>query len=134
MIDKFELSALIGRLAEARVVAVGDLMLDRFVEGVVDRISPEAPIPVFSMRRESSMLGGVGNVLRNLSALGAESELIAVIGDDAAGDEVANVADRWPGSRSLANTSRSSTPPTQPSQGSLPKPLIPQRYPPSETP
>ena len=91
MIDKFELSALIGRLAEARVVAVGDLMLDRFIEGVVDRISPEAPIPVFSMRRESSMLGGVGNVLRNLSALGADSELIAVVGDDAAGDEVATL-------------------------------------------
>ncbi len=99
MIDKFELSALIGRLPEARVVAVGDLMLDRFVEGTVDRISPEAPIPVFAIRRETAMLGGVGNVLRNLAALGAAADLVAAVGDDAAGDEVAELVAAEPRAR-----------------------------------
>ncbi len=72
----------------ARVLCVGDVMLDRFVYGEVERISPEAPIPVLRILRESAMLGGVGNVVRNLAALGASAQLISVTGSDDAGAEI----------------------------------------------
>ena len=72
-------------LKAARVLVVGDLMLDRFRYGSVSRISPEAPVPVLHVRREQAMLGGAGNVLANISALGARGGLIAVIGNDEAG-------------------------------------------------
>ena len=83
-----DLAALLGKLADARVLVVGDVMLDRFVYGAVERISPEAPIPVLQVVREAAMLGGAGNVLRNLTALGVEGRLLGLIGDDAAGAEV----------------------------------------------
>lgn len=79
------------RLAAAHVVCVGDVMLDRFVYGEVDRISPEAPIPVLRIAREAVTVGGAGNVARNLSALGTESRLFGVVGDDPAGREAAEV-------------------------------------------
>jgi D-beta-D-heptose 7-phosphate kinase/D-beta-D-heptose 1-phosphate adenosyltransferase len=82
------ISAIVERLSGATVIVVGDTMLDRFVDGVVDRISPEAPIPVFLVRRETSMLGASGNVLRNLVALGGAAHLITALGDDDAGDEI----------------------------------------------
>ena len=56
----------ISALQSARVVCVGDVMLDRFVYGDVDRVSPEAPIPVCRVTNETAMLGGAGNVVRNL--------------------------------------------------------------------
>ena len=83
-----DLAALVPRMAGARVLCVGDVMLDRFVYGHVDRISPEAPIPVLSIERDISMLGGAGNVVRNLVGLGAEPEFVSVVGKDAAGREV----------------------------------------------
>jgi D-beta-D-heptose 7-phosphate kinase/D-beta-D-heptose 1-phosphate adenosyltransferase len=83
-----DLVSSVGRLAMAKVLCVGDLMLDRFVYGSVERVSPEAPIPVVSVERELAMLGGAGNVVRNLVALGAETCFISVIGDDPAGREV----------------------------------------------
>ena len=85
-----DLSSLQERLrliAGCRVVAVGDLMLDRFVYGEVGRISPEAPIPVMARSRQTVMLGAVGNVARNVAALGAEVALVGVIGADEAGRE-----------------------------------------------
>lgn len=82
-----------GRLSEARVLCVGDVMLDRFVYGGVERISPEAPIPVLKVSSEESMLGGAGNVARNLSSLGAKACFVAVIGDDAPGREVSHMLD-----------------------------------------
>lgn len=88
------ISSIVDRLGGAKVIVVGDVMLDRFVEGTVDRISPEAPIPVFTVRDEISMLGAAGNVLRNLLALGASARLIAAIGDDDAGGEVAQLAEK----------------------------------------
>jgi len=75
-------------LTAARVLVVGDVMLDRFVSGAVDRISPEAPIPIFTVGEETAMLGGAGNVVRNLAALGARVTLVAARGDDAAGNEI----------------------------------------------
>ncbi|MEE2661500.1 MAG: D-glycero-beta-D-manno-heptose-7-phosphate kinase [Pseudomonadota bacterium] len=71
-----------------RIVCLGDVMLDRFIYGKVNRISPEAPIPVCRVEDETAMLGGAGNVARNLSALGASVEFISVVGDDPVGDNV----------------------------------------------
>ncbi|HXJ71202.1 MAG TPA: PfkB family carbohydrate kinase, partial [Candidatus Dormibacteraeota bacterium] len=74
-----------GLLAAARrrrVLVVGDVMLDQFIWGNVGRISPEAPVPVVDFQRESFMPGGAANVARNLSALGAKTELIATVGQD----------------------------------------------------
>jgi D-beta-D-heptose 7-phosphate kinase/D-beta-D-heptose 1-phosphate adenosyltransferase len=88
MTQSADLAALVPLLAGARVLCVGDVMLDRFVYGRVDRISPEAPIPVLRIDREAAMLGGAGNVVRNLVGLGAEAEFISVVGRDAAGHEV----------------------------------------------
>src|SRR5579872_1524170 len=73
------------RLANARILVVGDLMLDRFRYGSVSRISPEAPVPVLHIDREQKMLGGAGNVLANIASLGGQAGLIAAIGDDEAG-------------------------------------------------
>ena len=85
--DLAGLQQLLSRAAGARVVAVGDLMVDRFVYGDVARISPEAPIPVMARQREIVMLGGAGNVARNVAALGGEVALVGVIGKDDAGRE-----------------------------------------------
>jgi len=83
-----ELAALVPKLKGARVVCVGDLMLDRFVYGTAERISPEAPIPVVRIEREESMLGGAGNVVRNIVGLGGNVEFVSVVGQDQAGREV----------------------------------------------
>ena len=88
MSDNQALLTAVGRLAGATVMCIGDLMLDRFVYGEVDRISPEAPIPVFLVGREEKMLGGAGNVVRNLVALGLEACLVAVVGDDPVGRDL----------------------------------------------
>jgi len=66
----------------ARVLVVGDVMLDQFIRGGVSRISPEAPVPVVDFKSESFMPGGAANVARNLCALGAAPELFAVVGRD----------------------------------------------------
>ncbi|MBT3702413.1 MAG: bifunctional heptose 7-phosphate kinase/heptose 1-phosphate adenyltransferase, partial [Alphaproteobacteria bacterium] len=58
---------LLDNLSGTRILIVGDVMLDRFVYGDVDRVSPEAPVPVLGIRREEAMLGGAGNVARNIS-------------------------------------------------------------------
>ncbi len=78
----------VGQLARGRVLCIGDIMLDRFVYGGVERISPEAPIPVLHVAREKKMLGGVGNVAANIASLGGQVTLLAVTGHDAAGNEI----------------------------------------------
>lgn len=88
---KLGLMALIDRLADTRVLCVGDVMLDRFVSGRVERISPEAPVPVLRVDDEVSMLGGVGNVARNITALGASVDIVTVVGDDDTGHEVSGL-------------------------------------------
>ena len=89
-----DLAGWLDAIAAARVLAVGDVMLDRFLYGTVERISPEGPIPVLKIDREVAMLGGAGNVLRNLAALGVACGFVAAVGDDAAGREVAALAER----------------------------------------
>jgi len=71
----------------ARVACVGDLMVDRYVYGEVARISPEAPIPVMRKTSAQTMLGGMGNVARNVAGLGGRAGVVGVIGDDAAASE-----------------------------------------------
>src|SRR4029453_2049986 len=71
-----------------KVVVLGDVMLDEFVWGDVTRISPEAPVPVVDIRRESAHLGGAANVLANLVALGASASVVGVVGNDAAGERL----------------------------------------------
>ena len=68
------------------ILVIGDLMLDRFIFGSVDRISPEAPVPIVKLKKEEQMLGGSGNVIRNLSNLGIHTLLCSVVGKDSAGD------------------------------------------------
>lgn len=79
-------ASVIDRLAQARVVVIGDVLLDRFVEGKVGRVSPEAPVAVLNPRSERALLGGAGNVAANLVAYGAGSILIGVAGADGAAD------------------------------------------------
>ncbi len=66
-----------------RIAVVGDAMLDVYLKGDVDRISPEAPVPVVRVRERRSALGGAANVAQNVAALGAKAELVAVVGRDA---------------------------------------------------
>ena len=87
----------VGALSGARVVCVGDVMLDRFVYGQVERISPEAPIPVLRVKDERSMLGGAGNVARNLAALEASVSFVSVVGEDDAGQSLARLFDELDG-------------------------------------
>jgi D-beta-D-heptose 7-phosphate kinase/D-beta-D-heptose 1-phosphate adenosyltransferase len=89
MTARSDLVGRLGALRGARVLCIGDVMLDRFVYGEVERISPEAPVPVLRVERESAMLGGAGNVARNLAALGAAARFVSVVGRDEAGREVA---------------------------------------------
>ncbi len=70
------------RLAAARVLVVGDAMLDRYWFGAVDRISPEAPVPVVRVSREEERLGGAANVALNVQTLGAQATLMTVVGVD----------------------------------------------------
>ncbi|MFQ5765494.1 MAG: D-glycero-beta-D-manno-heptose-7-phosphate kinase [Rhodospirillales bacterium] len=88
MTERSQLVPLVGALGHARVLSVGDVMLDHFHYGAVERISPEAPIPVLRVEREDTMLGGAGNVVRNLRSLGAQARFVSVVGDDGAGKEV----------------------------------------------
>ena len=68
----------VNRLSGHSVLVIGDVMLDRYVYGQVERISPEAPIPVMHIQRESLTLGGAGNVARNIAALGGNVAIIGV--------------------------------------------------------
>ena len=72
----------------ARVLVVGDLMIDHYIWGSCDRISPEAPVQVVNIKNETKRLGGCGNVVSNLIALGAEVGVISVVGDDELGGEI----------------------------------------------
>ena len=72
------------QLAQAKVLVVGDVMLDRYWYGAVDRISPEAPVPVVRINREENRLGGCANVAFNAVSVGAQASLLSVVGDDEA--------------------------------------------------
>lgn len=77
--------------ATISALVVGDVMLDKYWFGSVDRISPEAPVPVLAVTREESRAGGAANVAHNILALGANANLLSVVGDDDAGREIEKI-------------------------------------------
>ena len=87
-IGRGRLETLLEKAAQTRIVAVGDAMLDEYLVGDVDRISPEAPVPVLRVRERRYALGGVANVAQNVVAIGAECRLVAALGNDAAGTQL----------------------------------------------
>ena len=84
-LSRARLEALLAAAPAQRVVIVGDAMLDVYLRGDVERISPEAPVPVVRVRERKDALGGAANVAQNVAALGADCTLVAAVGDDAAG-------------------------------------------------
>lgn len=87
-LTKTRAAEILRNLRDRFVLVLGDVMLDEFVWGDVTRISPEAPVPVVDVRRESMHLGGAANVLANLVALGARGSVVGVVGNDAAGERL----------------------------------------------
>ncbi|MBK1661096.1 PfkB family carbohydrate kinase [Paracraurococcus ruber] len=87
----------IRQLRRGTVLVVGDAMLDRHVYGRVERVSPEAPVPVLTVEREVALPGGAGNVVRNLTALGAAVAFVSVVGDDQTGSDLTGLIGGQPG-------------------------------------
>ena len=85
------LNSILNRFFDVHVLCIGDIMLDCFVQGKVERISPEAPVPVFQFVQEKQMLGGAGNVVANLCALGCKTSFIGMVGNDDYGEQVASL-------------------------------------------
>ncbi len=83
-----ELAAIVRNFHAARVLVIGDIILDRYVSGAVHRLSPEAPIPVLRPAANHCTLGGAANVALNIATLGGQAILVGVIGDDPAGEEI----------------------------------------------
>ena len=81
----FDFEKRLTEIGQQTILCIGDLMLDDFVYGDVSRISPEAPAPVIRVSREDVIVGGAGNVARNIASLGAKCLFVGVIGDDVAG-------------------------------------------------
>jgi D-beta-D-heptose 7-phosphate kinase/D-beta-D-heptose 1-phosphate adenosyltransferase len=82
--------AIINGFKRARVLVIGDLIMDHFIWGKVARISPEAPVPVVAVTSESLMLGGSANVVNNIHSLGGRSRVTGIIGKDDDGKRIIN--------------------------------------------
>src|SRR5579864_619182 len=76
------------RIRSCRIVVIGDLMVDEYLWGHIERISPEAPVPVLNLVRKETSLGGAGNAVKNLASLGAMVTVLGVVGKDAAGERI----------------------------------------------
>src|SRR3989338_7572610 len=87
-IESSHLLNIVERFSKPSVLVLGDIILDNYIWGQVERICPEAPVPVVEVTRDSSMLGGAGNVVRNLRTLGARVLLCGVLGEDGAALEI----------------------------------------------
>ncbi len=86
--------AIVNAMKGAPVLVIGDIMLDRFVYGSVERISPESPVPILSVTRENVMLGGAGNTLSNLMHLGCKGKILSVVGNDNEGVQIRELAQK----------------------------------------
>ncbi len=82
------MTAYLDQLSQGAVLIIGDIMLDHYLIGDVERISPEAPVPVVNITKEELFLGGAGNVAQNITALGGKAHLVGVRGVDAAGENL----------------------------------------------
>jgi rfaE bifunctional protein kinase chain/domain len=87
-------SRLINEFKNRSILVVGDLILDHYIWGRVSRISPEAPVPVVEVTRESFMLGGAANVAHNIVSLGGKASVVGIIGKDMAGEAIVNMLGR----------------------------------------
>ncbi len=85
------LTTYIENFSKVRVLVIGDIMLDHFIYGGVERISPEAPVPIFRVKKEKQMLGGAGNVVANLLALGCQCDFVGIIGNDMNGGKISGL-------------------------------------------
>ncbi len=104
------LHSLLTKSANLRIAVVGDAMLDVYLRGDVDRVSPEAPVPVVRVRDRKDALGGAANVAQNVTALGARVELVAVVGKDDAGTRLKQMLIAMGGdTRGLVQTARPTT-------------------------
>jgi len=81
-------AALLAAFKKLNILVLGDVMVDRYLEGAVDRISPEAPVPVVRLQKSENRLGGAANVALNLAALGAKPYLVSMVGKDEAADQL----------------------------------------------
>ena len=88
------LSTYINNFKHIKALVIGDVMLDKFMYGKVERISPEAPVPIFKFSHEKEMLGGAGNVVANLVALGCKTTFIGIIGDDENGAKISDLMEQ----------------------------------------
>lgn len=109
-ITRDRLVALLSAAGDYRIAVVGDAMLDVYLQGDVDRISPEAPVPVVSITERRAALGGAGNVAQNVVAIGAQCDLVAAIGGDEAGRTVlAMLEEIGTGAEGIVHTARRTT-------------------------
>ncbi len=93
--DHARAKALLEQFGRCRIAVIGDLILDRYIRGTAERISPEAPVPVVRVQSEEAVLGGAANVLRNLAALGAVPLAFGVTGEDAGDEEIRSLCAKW---------------------------------------
>jgi D-beta-D-heptose 7-phosphate kinase/D-beta-D-heptose 1-phosphate adenosyltransferase len=91
MLKPDRIAEICSRFAGKRILVYGDVILDRYIFGQVERISPEAPVPVVTVEHEESRLGGAGNVAANIDRLGARGQLLGVVGRDSFADEIARL-------------------------------------------
>jgi D-beta-D-heptose 7-phosphate kinase/D-beta-D-heptose 1-phosphate adenosyltransferase len=109
-ISRERLMALLEAAAGRRIAIIGDAMLDVYLRGDVDRISPEAPVPVVRVTEKKLALGGAANVAQNITAIGARCEMVCAVGDDAAGVKVRQMLhDVGAETRSIVRVSRQTT-------------------------
>ncbi|RUM28069.1 MAG: D-glycero-beta-D-manno-heptose-7-phosphate kinase [Aquifex sp.] len=88
MVSLQRVQRLLEKLKSLKILVIGDVILDTYLKGKVERISPEAPVPILEVEEEEFRLGGAGNVARNLSSLGVETFICSVIGKDEAGEKI----------------------------------------------
>jgi rfaE bifunctional protein kinase chain/domain len=100
---------LLSRAATTRIAVVGDAMLDVYLVGDVDRISPEAPVPVVRVSERRNALGGAANVAQNIAAIGARCDLVATLGNDHAGDALLRMLEAIGAAESVIRLGRSTT-------------------------
>jgi rfaE bifunctional protein kinase chain/domain len=81
-------------IKDIKIVVIGDVMIDHYMKGIFERVSPEAPVPIVDVKSEYTTLGGAGNVLENLLALGVKAELLTIIGDDETGTEFCSLLEK----------------------------------------
>lgn len=84
-LHKSEFLNLIQTFEELNILVIGDLMLDKYIQGAVDRISPEAPVPVVKVEKEDFRIGGAGNVASNLASMNCNVTIASIVGNDSSG-------------------------------------------------